>query len=127
MKKNVLGGQLLPCDPATGFTRDGFCRPDSRDPAEHLVCAETTSEFLTFTKARGNDLELTPGSKWCLCTGRWKEAFAEGVVAPVHLQATSEAALRSLRLEDLVAASNNPLYDVHTGRGKSPLAHRQVP
>ena len=38
-----------------------------------------TQQFLDFSAARGNDLRrqagLRPGQKWCLCAGRWKEAY----------------------------------------------------
>ncbi len=50
--------------------------------------AVVTDEFLDFSASRGNDLRkigLTGGCKWCLCTGRWKEAFdaREGEDDPV--------------------------------------------
>lgn len=77
----------------------------------HVVCAVVTSEFLQFSKSRGNDLMtpapqysfpgLKPGDRWCLCASRWAEALAAGVAPPVVLSATHEAALRLISLVDL--------------------------
>ena len=86
---NVLGGPLRLCcsSPMTGWFRDGYCRTDDNDTGRHVVCAKMTSEFLEFSKSRGNDL-MTPrppsfpglveGDKWCLCAMRWVEAFEAG-------------------------------------------------
>ena len=102
---NVLGEPLAPCglDPLTGFYRDGCCNTGYEDVGIHVVCAKMTREFLAFSKKRGNDLSapvpeagfpgLKPGDRWCLCAGRWKEAFDAGVAPPVFLQATHEEAL----------------------------------
>ena len=102
---NVLGEPLAPCglDPVTGFYRDGCCNTGYEDIGIHVVCAKMTREFLAFSKKRGNDLSapvpeagfpgLKPGDRWCLCAGRWKEAFDAGVAPPVFLQATHEEAL----------------------------------
>jgi hypothetical protein len=110
---NVLGGPLQPCglDPVTGFYRDGCCNTDYDDPGIHVVCAKMTREFLAFSKQRGNDLStpspetgfpgLKPGDRWCLCAGRWKEAFDAGVAPPVVLAATHEEALAIVPLEAL--------------------------
>ena len=111
--KNVISTPLQPCctDPLTGFYRDGICRTGPLDSGRHVVCAVMTEEFLTFTKARGNDLStpvpaydfpgLKPGDGWCLCALRWKEAYEAGVAPPVRLEATHEAALRYVSLEAL--------------------------
>ncbi len=110
---NVLGGTLQPCglDPVTGFYRDGCCNTDYDDPGIHVVCAKMTREFLAFSKQRGNDLStpspdagfpgLKPGDRWCLCAGRWKEAFDAGVAPPVVLGATHEEALAMVPLGEL--------------------------
>lgn len=48
---------------------------------ESPTIAILTDEFLDFSAAKGNDLRsagLTNGCKWCLCVGRWKEAFLAG-------------------------------------------------
>jgi uncharacterized protein (DUF2237 family) len=113
--KNVLGGVLRACstDPETGFYRDGRCQTGPRDLGNHVVCAEMTESFLTFTKQKGNDLitprpemdfpGLEPGDRWCLCAARWQEAVEAGVAPPVVLAATNEAALEVLDLETLKA------------------------
>eukprot|EP00898_Chlorokybus_atmophyticus_P007301 jgi/Chlat1/7572/Chrsp63S07085 len=100
-QKNVLGGALTPCtckptDPTTGFFRDGFC--------------SVTSDFLSYTKSRGNDLStphppffpgLKPGDHWCLCASRWLEAAESGCAPKVVLEATHESALAICSLDML--------------------------
>jgi uncharacterized protein (DUF2237 family) len=44
---------------------------------------------------------LRPGSRWCLCAARWKEAFDAGVAPPVVMTATHEKALEFVTLEEL--------------------------
>lgn len=112
--KNVLGGVLDDCsrDPMTGFFRDGCCNTSDTDQGSHTVCVEMTADFLSFSKARGNDLStpmpqfgfpgLKPGDRWCLCAARWQEAFDAGKAPRVRLAATHERALRIVRLEDLL-------------------------
>ncbi|NEO40316.1 MAG: DUF2237 domain-containing protein [Moorea sp. SIOASIH] len=109
--KNVLGGTLKVCCtfPMTGFFRNGKCDTGPTDVGVHIVCAEMTEEFLSFTQQRGNDLStpspvygfpgLKPGDQWCLCLSRWKEALDAGVAPPVILSATHEAALDYIPLE----------------------------
>ena len=104
-QKNVLGEPLTPCSfrPMTGFFRDGCCHTDERDRGSHTVCIEATSEFLAFSKRRGNDLStpvpefefagLKPGDRWCLCAARWVEAYEAGVAPHVLLQCTNQKAL----------------------------------
>lgn len=111
--KNVLGGELLPCStsPRTGFFRDGCCNTGSEDVGIHVVCARMTREFLDFERAHGNDLVtpvpeaqfpgLKPGDQWCVCAGRWRQAFDAGVAPPVVLQATHEETLAVIALADL--------------------------
>lgn len=111
--KNVLGRELRECcrDPLTGFYRDGKCNTGMEDLGLHLVCAQMTKEFLTFSRSRGNDLStpspqygfpgLKPGDRWCLCVSRWKEAFEEGLAPPVFLEGTHISALEFVSLEDL--------------------------
>ena len=111
--KNVLGGELRSCctDPMTGFYRDGFCRTGVDDTGRHTVCIETTDEFLAFSKSMGNDLStpmpqyrfpgLKEGDKWCLCMLRWREALQHGMAPRVYLEATHEAALTVVSLDDL--------------------------
>lgn len=113
----MLGGELLTCslEPRTGFFRDGCCRTGPDDHGIHVVCSRVTAEFLEYSRSQGNDLMtaipeygfpgLKPGDAWCLCAARWQEALVAGVAPPVVLEATSEAALRVVRLEDLQAHS----------------------
>ena len=110
---NVLGGELQTCclDPLTGYYRDGNCNTGADDVGTHVVCAEMTEAFLTFTKSRGNDLStpfpafnfpgLKPGDKWCLCALRWREAYEAGVAPPVVLESTHQKALEYMPLEVL--------------------------
>jgi uncharacterized protein len=111
--RNVLGTELQTCctSPMTGFFRTGICVTGPQDRGTHVVCAQMTAEFLTFTKSQGNDLStpvpgssfpgLNPGDKWCLCASRWKQALDAGVAPPVDLMATHEAALKFVSLADL--------------------------
>ena len=113
--RNVLGGPLASCstDPLTGFTRSGCCETGPQDLGSHTVCAVMTEDFLSFTKAAGNDLStprpayrfpgLKPGDRWCLCAGRWAEALAAGRAPRVNLAATHAKALEVVTLEDLQA------------------------
>jgi uncharacterized protein len=110
---NVLGTALATCStsPMTGFYRDGCCNTGGGDMGVHIVCAQVTSEFLAFSKARGNDLStpmpafefpgLKPGDRWCLCAARWQEALEAGVAPPVLLQATHATAVEHVALADL--------------------------
>jgi len=109
--KNVIDGNLEVCctSPMTGFYRDGFCRTGGQDFGSHVVCAQVTSEFLEFTKSRGNDLStpnsnfpgLKPGDRWCLCASRWQEALEAGVACPVVLESTHARALEVVSLDEL--------------------------
>ncbi len=113
MDFNVLGSPLLPCsmNPKTGFYRDGCCRTGPEDIGRHTVCVVLTSEFLEFSKARGNDLStpmptfgfsgLKEGDRWCLCAARWQEALEAGMAPYVILESTHHKALEVIALEDL--------------------------
>jgi uncharacterized protein (DUF2237 family) len=116
--RNVLGGPLAcccqpPAGPATGFFRDGYCHTGPTDAGSHTVCAVMTAEFLAFSRRRGNDLTtprpehqfpgLAPGSRWCLCVARWKEALDAGVAPRVVLAACHEKALEVVSLAQLQA------------------------
>jgi uncharacterized protein (DUF2237 family) len=110
---NVLGEQLKPCsfDPMTGYFRDGCCNTGPSDRGRHTVCVRLTAEFLTFSRARGNDLStprpeygfpgLRPGDRWCLCAARWTEALEEGKAPQVVLASTHISMLRHVPLEVL--------------------------
>lgn len=111
--KNVLGGELKLCcsEPLTGFYRDGYCRTGVDDTGRHTVCIEATDEFLAFSKSMRNDLStpmpqyrfpgLKAGDKWCLCILRWREALEQDMAPRVYLEATHEAALTVVSLDDL--------------------------
>lgn len=96
-------------NPATGYFRDGYCRTISEDYGSHVVCAIMTTEFLEYSKKRGNDLTtpipqwqfpgLVEGSKWCLCISRWLEAEKAGVAPKVILKATHQKTLEYTSLE----------------------------
>ncbi len=111
--KNVLGKPLVACgtDPMTGFYRDGCCHTGASDVGIHVVCAVMTSDFLRFSRSRGNDLStpneefgfpgLKPGDRWCLCAARWKEAFDAGMAPDVVLDATHISAIEFASLDEL--------------------------
>ncbi|NIY80032.1 DUF2237 domain-containing protein [Celeribacter sp. HF31] len=110
---NVLGGTLAPCstDPVTGFFRDGACNTCAEDHGSHTVCAVMTEEFLAYSKYVGNDLStarpeygfagLKPGDQWCLCAGRFLQAYDEGCAPQVTLAATHLRALEIVPLDIL--------------------------
>jgi uncharacterized protein (DUF2237 family) len=112
-KLNVLGEPLASCseDPVTGFYRDGCCNTGPEDHGSHTVCTRVTSDFLKFSRDRGNDLStphpefgfpgLRSGDQWCLCAARWQEALEAGAAPLVVLQATHAASLRIVKLADL--------------------------
>ena len=113
VQRNALGGPLGICSdrPATGFFRDGCCNTNEEDVGSHTVCVVLTDEFLAFSKASGNDLStprpefefpgLNPGDRWCLCAARWREAMLAGKAPRVVLNATNEAVLLIVGLDDL--------------------------
>lgn len=119
---NVLGEKLADCsrDPMTGFYRDGCCNSSDEDFGSHTVCAIMTAEFLEFSRGRGNDLStprpefgfsgLKPGDQWCLCAPRWREAFQAGCAPRVVLEATHEAALSYVTLDQLRAHAFRHLH-----------------
>ena len=110
---NVFGEPLQPCglDPVTGFFRDGCCNTGPDDVGVHTVCVQATAEFLAFSKDTGNDLStprpefgfagLKPGDRWCVCAGRWREAYEAGKAAPVFLRSTHIETLAILPLDAL--------------------------
>ena len=114
-ERNVLGGPLEPCgtDPMTGFYRDGCCSTGPDDLGRHTVCAVVTAEFLQFERAVGNDLTtprpelrfpgLNPGDRWCVVAARWRQAYDNGIPAPVVLASTHERTLDVIPIEALRA------------------------
>jgi len=104
-ERNVLGEDLESCgtDPVTGFYRDGTCTCGPEDIGVHSVCAVMTTEFLEHQASVGNDLTtphpewsfpgLHPGDRWCVVAVRWRQAYEDGVAAPVVLASTNERTL----------------------------------
>jgi len=102
---NVFGEELEICgvDPITGFYRDGDYNKCQDDHGSHIVCIETSQEFLEYSKSKGNALStpvpafnfegLEAGGSWCLCAGRWLEAEKNGKAPRLHLQSTHIRAL----------------------------------
>ena len=113
--RNVLGEplQLCSCEPMTGWYRDGSCRTDGADLGRHTVCCVVDERFLAYTRAQGNDLStpaphygfpgLRAGDHWCVCAGRWLEAYEDGMAPPVRLEACEESTLELIPLELLQA------------------------
>ena len=110
-EKNVLGTELksCSCNPMTGWYRDGACRTDISDQGMHTVCAVMTEQFLSYSKAQGNDLSspqpgfpgLKKGDHWCICAPRWREAFEDGMAPLINLEATEENTLKIIEIEIL--------------------------
>mgnify|MGYP001452420654 CR=1 FL=1 len=112
---NVLGDPITGCsqNPITGFFRDGCCNTGPSDKGLHTVCAVMTDDFLTFSKAAGNDLStpqpefgfpgLKAGDQWCLCAARWEQARLAGKAPKIRLSATNKATLAICKLDDLKA------------------------
>ena len=77
----------------------------------HIICSFITDDFLSFSKARGNDLStprpefnfpgLKEGDSWCVCAERWKEAYEHGFAPRVYLKKTNKKALSIVDLEIL--------------------------
>ncbi len=112
-QKSVLDEPLAVCSisPMTGFVRNGCCETGPQDAGSHTVCVEVTTEFLAFSKSRGNDLStpipdfefpgLRPGDRWCLCAARWREALDAGAAPRVVMRATHQRALEIIEFSDL--------------------------
>jgi len=115
---NVIGTPLEVCcnDPKTGWYRDGFCHTDMSDPGMHSVCCVATQEFLDFSESIGNDLStpkpeygfpgVKPGQRWCICAGRWLEAYKVGKSCPVVLEGCHEETLAVIPLKILKECSH---------------------
>ncbi len=110
---NVFDEALESCSerPLTGFFRDGCCNTSNDDVGSHTVCVRVTTEFLEFSRFRGNDLStpmpefsfpgLKAGDRWCLCASRWLEAHEQGMAPRVYLRGTHKRALEVVPLETL--------------------------
>ena len=121
MNKNVFGEPLITCStkPLTGYFRNGCCDTDNTDTGMHTICIIVNQDFLSFSKAVGNDLStpmpqygfdgLKDGDKWCLCALRWKEALINKMAPKVILEATNEETLKIVNIEDLIMHSHKQL------------------
>ena len=110
---NVYGERLEICglDPITGAFREGSCDTGPGDIGTHTVCAIVDSEFLEFSKSRGNDLTkdypehnfkgLKDGDRWCLCASRWVEAYEVGLAPKVILESTHKKTLEFISIQIL--------------------------
>ncbi len=110
---NVYGDPLEMCgdQPMTGYYRDSYCNTCNEDLGSHTVCAEITTLFLEYSKAKGNDLStpapqfgfagLKAGDAWCLCAARWNEAYESGAAPLVYLDRTHKRALEIIPLNTL--------------------------
>ncbi|MFT5116277.1 MAG: hypothetical protein ACI8P9_005644 [Parasphingorhabdus sp.] len=110
---NVFGEPLDSCNenPVTGFFRDGCCNTGAEDVGSHTVCIEVSSEFLEYSRFRGNDLStpmpdygfpgLKAGDRWCLCAARWLEAYEQSMAPRVFLTRTHKRALDIVPMETL--------------------------
>jgi uncharacterized protein (DUF2237 family) len=108
---NVFGQPLsvCGCEPMTGWTRDGSCRTDPSDRGRHTVCCVVSEQFLSYSRAQGNDLStpmpaygfpgLQPGNHWCVCAARWLQAHDDGMAPPVRLEACEQSSLEVIPLE----------------------------
>lgn len=95
-------------EPLTGFFRDGCCNTCAQDVGSHTVCVEVTQAFLEYSRFAGNDLStphpefqfpgLQEGDRWCLCAGRWLEAYEKGMAPRVFLNNTHIKALKTIPL-----------------------------
>ena len=108
---NVLGEPLDICGekPLTGFYRDGKCNTCDEDVGSHTVCIEATTEFLEYSRFKGNDLStpapefgfdgVKPGNSWCLCAARWSDAHKDKMAPRVYLLRTHKRALEIVPFE----------------------------
>ena len=108
---NVFGEPLQSCsdNPLTGFFRDGCCNTNDNDVGSHTVCIKITTEFLEYSRFRGNDLStavtehgfpgLKPGNKWCLCALRWLGAYQNEMAPKIVLASTHQRAIDIIPLE----------------------------
>ena len=110
---NIFDEPIDECcsNPITGFFRDGFCHTGKHDIGLHIVCSLITNDFLSFSKARGNDLStpkpefnfpgLKEGDSWCVCAERWKEAYEHGFAPKVFLRRTHKKASSIINIQIL--------------------------
>jgi len=110
---NVFDEPLEECgsEPTTGFFRDNKCNTCEEDIGSHTVCIKASTEFLEYSRFKGNDLStpapefgfsgLKPGDAWCLCAARWLEAYEEQMAPKVFLKRTHKRALEVVSIDIL--------------------------
>ena len=111
LNKNVYGEPIEICskETMTGYLRNGSCETLDDDIGSHTVCAKVTSEFLEYSKNKGNDL-ITPrpeldfpglkeGDKWCVCAMRWLEAYNDGAAPHILVRSTNILALEIIDID----------------------------
>ena len=110
---NVFGEPLELCggNPVTGVFRDGKCNTCAQDTGSHTVCIQASTEFLEYSRFKGNDLStpvpeygfkgIKSGDTWCLCAARWAEALADDRAPRVHLKRTHIKALDIVSMASL--------------------------
>ena len=101
MYKNIFNKTLKKCSnfPLTGYTRDGYCKPNESDLGKHLVCGIMNKKFLDYSAKQNNNLYgvTKPGNKWCLCVNRYKDALINDMAPKIDKRATHKNALLYLR------------------------------
>jgi len=109
----VTGGPLTLCSPNEGFHKDGYCRSSARsDPRNFSVAATLTHSFLQ--SEYGNDPPYNghrAGQKMCISALHFQQAIKEmgpDLGPKVHLEATGERALETVKLEELREYSHKP-------------------
>lgn len=116
---NVLNEELeiCGCSPMTGWLRDGYCKTDFNDQGIHTVCCIVDDSFLDFSKQQGNDLStprpefgfngLKTGDHWCVCAGRWFDAYKHNKACSVILESTHIETLAIIPIECLKEFDSN--------------------
>lgn len=110
---NAMGGILEPCslEPLTGFFRSGSCQAGKDNEAIHTVCVYATKEFLSYSKAIGNDLStpmpqynfpgVKEGDSWCVNAISFMKAVKDGIDVKIFIHSTHENILQFIDLESL--------------------------
>ena len=108
---NVLAQPLQECgcQPITGWYRDGYCRTDGADLGRHTVCCVVNEQFLSYSRAQGNDLStplpqygfpgLKPGDHCACVPGDGWRPTKTAWPPPVRLEACEQSALEVIPLE----------------------------
>lgn len=91
--KNIKNKTLKKCSmkPLTGYSRDGYCRPNDFDHGSHLICTKMNNSFLNYTASKGNNLSsvVKPGDQWCICQDRYYEAYKNNKAPKIVYESTN--------------------------------------